>query len=135
MLPASRHLDVSAKGAVRWLGRASLTILYAAPLAWVACLAALASAVAVKVGHFPSYSNPDPKHVPGLGPLYEATVVLLFLAALSPLVIGALAGTKLLRAGRWDGGLWTSGIYLARLSLAGAVVFGDAFGLMTWLLD
>lgn len=72
----------------RRLGGAYLALFYVAPLAWVACLGAFACAVTIEVGHFPSYSNPDPKHVAGLAPLYEATVLLFFLALLSPLVIG-----------------------------------------------
>ena len=110
-------------------------MLYAAPLVWVACLTAFAWAVTIKVGHFPSYSNPDPKHIAGLGLLYEATVLLFFLVLLSPVVMGARAAAALIRSGRWHGGHWTSVIYLVGVSLAGAVVLGDAFGLMTWLLD
>lgn len=119
----------------RRLGGACLALFYVAPLAWVVCLGAFACAVAIEVGHFPSYSNPDPKHVAGLATLYEATVLLFFLALLSPLVIGARTGAVLLRTGTWHGGPWTLVMYLAGVSLTGAVVFGDAFGLMTWLLD
>lgn len=135
MIRASKDFRTIARSAARGLGRASMAVLYVAPLAWVACLAAFATAVAFEVGHFPRYSNPDPKHVKSLCVLYEATVILFFLAMFSPLVIGARAGVMALRSGAWSGGPWTSGIYLAGLSLAGAVVFGDAFGLMTWLLD
>jgi hypothetical protein len=119
----------------RRLGRVCLALFYAAPLAWMVCLGALACAVTIKVGHFPSYSNPDPKHVACLATLYEATVLLFFLALLSPLVIGARTGVTLMRTGRWHGGPWTSAIYLASVSLTGIVVLGDVFGLMTWLLD
>jgi hypothetical protein len=104
-------------------------------MACVVCLGAFAWAVTLKVGNFPGYSNPDPKHVAGLAMLYEATVLLFFLALLSPVAIGARTGVALLRTGRWHGGAWTSVIYLASVSLAGGVVLGDAFGLMTWLLD
>ena len=121
--------------AARRAGTACLAIAHAAPWVWVLCLGLFAWAVTVKVGHFPSYSNPDPKHVAGLGLLYEATVVLFFVALLSPLVMGARAAVSLLRSGRWRNGPWASGVYLAGVSLTGAVAFGDAFGLMTWLLD
>ena len=121
--------------AIRRIGRTCLVIAYAAPWAWVLCLGIFAWAVTVKVGHFPSYSNPDPKHVADLSLLYEATVVLFFIALLSPLVIGTRTAVALLRSGRWRDGPWASGVYLAGVSLTGAVVFGDPFGLMTWLLD
>ncbi len=117
------------------LGKAAIAVLYAAPLAWVACLAAFVFAVTLKVGHFPSYSNPDPKHVAGLGLLHETAVMLLFLALLSPVVLGIRAGSALLREGASTGRRWVSRIYFAGLALAAVVMFGDAFGLMTWLLD
>lgn len=121
--------------AARRMGTACLLIVYAAPWAWVLCLGLLAWAVAVKVGHFPTYSNPDPKHVAGFSLLYEATVVLFFVALFSPLVVGVRAVASLLRWGKWRDGPLVSAAYLAGLALTGAVVFGDPFGLMTWLLD
>lgn len=134
MIGALRDFRTIADGAVCWLGRVLIALFYVAPLAWVVCLVIFTIAVAFEVGHLPRYSDPDPKHVKGLSVLYEATVVLLLLAFLSPLVMGARAGLTLLRSGKWCGP-WTSGVYLAGLSLAGAVAIGDAFGLMTWLLD
>ena len=121
--------------AVRRVGTACLAIAYAAPWVWVLCLGIFASAVTIKVGHFPSYSNPDPKHVDSLHWLSTLTLLLLVAAFLSPLVIGTHAAVALLRRGHADGVSLKAAVYLAGLSLAGIVFFGDAFGLATWLLD
>ena len=54
------------------LGQAFLALFYLAPWAWLICFGIFTAAVTIAVGHFPSYSNPDPKHVDGLEPLAHA---------------------------------------------------------------
>jgi hypothetical protein len=115
------------------LGHALLATFYVAPWVWLVCFAIFTAAVAIAVGHFPSYSNPDPKHVAGLEPLYLLTILLLLPLVLSPLVMGAYAGSLL-----WRGlpvPLPRTAIYLLGCALAAAILFGDAFGLGNWLYD
>ena len=118
----------------RRLGRASLAAVYVAPWAWLLCLAIFVSAVTWKVGHFPTYSQPDPKHVEGLAGLYLLTMILLLLACLSPVVAGAqFIWAKL--GGREHILGWDVAVYALGVALSAAVIVGDAFGLRTWLLD
>jgi hypothetical protein len=105
------------------------------PWAWLLCFAVFVSAVTYKVGHFPSYSNPDPKHVAGLGTLYTATVLLLLATFLSPLVVGAHMGLALLGRSIARVTPWNTIVYLLGVTLTGAVILGDAFGLGNWLFD
>jgi len=115
--------------------RGLIAVLCAVPWAWLICFAAFTAAVAVKVGHFPSYSNPDPKHVAGLNGLYTLTVLMLVPALLSTIVFGALAVRALLQRERLPGGFGSAALYVAGLALISAVFFADAFGLGSWLLD
>jgi hypothetical protein len=110
-------------------------LLCAAPWAWLLCFTFLVAAVTVKVGHFPTYSNPDPKHVEGLGALYELTVLLLFAMLLSPVLIGGYLGHGLMLGRRLGIGPTAAGLYAAGLGLAATVLLGDAFGLADWLFD
>jgi hypothetical protein len=118
-----------------WLGRALVVLFYAAPWAWLICFGIFVAAVTYKVGHFPSYSNPDPKHVAGLCTLHMTTVVLLLATFLSPLVVGAHLALVALSQRRLRVEPWKATSYAVALSLAGMVIFGDAFGLGTWLFD
>ena len=116
------------------LGRASLTAVYAAPWAWLLCLAVLVMAVTWKVGHFPSYSQPDPKHVDGLSGLYLLTMILLLLTCLSPVVaVAHLVWAKLNGREHIRGG--PAALYGLGVALSASVILGDAFGLCTWLFD
>jgi hypothetical protein len=104
------------------------------PWVWLLFLGAFAALVSLKFGHFPTPANPDPKHA-GLSALYVATVVLLAATIFSPLLIGgAIALRALFGFGRLFSGrmLWA---YAAGLALSAAIIFGNAFGLMSWLLD
>jgi hypothetical protein len=117
-----------------WLGKVPLVIFYAAPWAALVCLAVFVTAVTLEVGHFPAYSQPDPKHVDGLSGLYLVTMVLLVLACLSPIVVGAhYAWARL--AGRENIGGWNAAFYALGVALSAFIVVGDAFKLRTWLLD
>ncbi len=120
---------------VRYTGRLVLAPFYAAPWAWLICFAVFVGAVTFKVGHFPSYSNPDPKHVEGLGTLYELTVLTLFAMLLSPVVIGSYLGSALIFGRSLNVGLATMALYAAGLGLAAIVLLRDAFGLANWLFD
>jgi hypothetical protein len=120
---------------VQRLGRLVLAAFYVAPWAWLACFAVFVAAVTVKVGHFPSYSNPDPKHVEGLGALYELTVLLLFAAWLSPIVGGGYLARALLFGRSLNFRLTTAAIYVAGLGITSILLFGNAFGLANWLFD
>jgi hypothetical protein len=117
----------------RQLSQAIIAVFFAAPWVWLACFAIFTAAVTIAVGHFPSYSNPDPKHVAGLEPLYLLTVLLLLPLALSPLVMGAHAGSLLWRGMPLQ--LQRTGTYLLGCALEAAILFGDAFGLANWLYD
>jgi hypothetical protein len=119
----------------RVFGKALFAVLYAAPLAWLLCFAAFLIAVIIKVGHFPSYSDPDPKHVAGLSTPHLLTVVFLFVALASPVVLGARAITTWLRRLERRGAGWQAAAYLLTVTLAGFIIAGDAFGLRTWFLD
>jgi hypothetical protein len=115
------------------LGHAIAWALLAAPWAWLICFAVFTASATAVVGHFPSYSNPDPKHVEGLEPLYQLTVVLLLPLLLSPIVLGAYAASL-----RWRGRAipWrNAAAYAAGMAIAASVLFGNAFGLGNWLFD
>jgi hypothetical protein len=117
------------------LGRDILTGFYLAPWAWLVCFAVFTATVTLEVGHFPSYSNPDPKHVHGLHGLYQLNVILLLLALLSPLVIGAYAGWTALRQRSPQVGPAAGAAYALGLALMAAILLGNAFGLGNWLFD
>jgi hypothetical protein len=121
--------------AARRLGRAFIVATYVAPWAWLACFAIFVAAVTFKVGHFPRYSNPDPKHVEGLCTLYMLTVVLLLATLLSPFLVGMYAVIAWLRRQGDGAEPRPIAFYLLGISLAGMVIFVDAFGLGTWLFD
>lgn len=117
-----------------WLGKVPLVVLYAAPWAFLVCLAVFVAAVSLKVGHFPTYSQPDPKHVGGLSGLYLLTMVLLALACLSPVVVGAhYAWARFADRERIGG--WNAAFYTLGVALSAFIAVGDAFKLRTWLLD
>ena len=117
-----------------WLGKVLLAVLYAAPWAFLVCLAIFASAVALKVGHFPTYSQPDPKHVGGLSSLYLLTMILALLACISPVVVGAhVVWARFMGLKHIDGR--NAVFYALGIALSAFVIVGDAFKLRTWLLD
>jgi hypothetical protein len=104
------------------------------PWAWLLCLGVFVALVSLKLGHFPTYSNPDPKHA-GLSALYVLTIALLAATLFSPIVVGAAIA---LRALFGFGRLFSQRIlwaYAAGIAASAAIIFGNAFGLMSWLLD
>jgi hypothetical protein len=119
----------------RWLRRFLVVVFFAAPWAWLICFGIFVAAVTYKVGHFPSYSNPDPKHVAGLCMLYMTNVVLLLATFLSPVIVGTHIAVGLLHRRSLRVEPRTTTLYMLAVSLTGLVIFGDAFGLGTWLFD
>lgn len=115
------------------LGRALLAVFYIAPWAWLICFGIFVSAVTIKVGHFPSYSNPDPKHVEGLGALYLLTVALLLPVLLSPILIGGYAVSLLWRGLHVE--LWKAAVYVLGVAFTASLLLGNAFDLGNWLFD
>ena len=118
-----------------WLGKVPLVIFYAAPWAALVCLAVFVTAVTLEVGHFPAYSQPDPKHVDGLSGLYLLTMVLLLLACLSPIVVGIHYAWARFAGRDHIGGGWSAAFYVLGVALSAFIVVGDACELRTWLLD
>jgi hypothetical protein len=97
-------------------------------------LAVFVTMVTLKVGHFPVYSQPDPKHVDGLSGLYLLTMMLLLLACVSPVVVGAhFAWARFAGREHIDGR--NAALYVVGAALSAFIVVGDAFKLRTWLLD
>ena len=117
------------------LGRLLLAFWLALPWMFLACFGIFLASVALSVGHFPSYSNPDPKHVDGLAPLYLLTMQLLLATAASPLLICAgsvvrrVRGTPMLRERRALAG------YATGMLMASMLILGNALGLGSWLFD
>ncbi len=105
------------------------------PWLFLACFGIFLASVTLSVGHFPSYSDPDPKHIDGLAPLYLLTMQLLLATAASPLIICASAvyrrimGGPVVREGKALAG------YAAGMLAASLLIFGDALGLGSWLFD
>ena len=62
--------------------RPVLALWVAMPWLFLACFGVFLAAVVFSIGRLPSYSNPDPKRVAGLGPVHHLT---------SPLVVGVSA--------------------------------------------
>ena len=122
-------------GVVRVLGSALLAAFYVAPWMWLLTLGALLAGAIVQFGHFPSYSNPDPRWVVGFAPVHDAAFLLLVPALLSPLVVVAEIVWRVARGGDALTRAPALLAYVLGCALAGAVIFGDAFGLMNWLLD
>jgi hypothetical protein len=102
---------------------------------FLACFGIFLAPVALSVGHFLSYSNPDPKHVDALAPPYLLTIQLLLATAASPLLICAGAvvrrvrGTPMLPERRALAG------YATGLLTACMLIFGNTLGLGSWLFD
>jgi hypothetical protein len=109
---------------------------YISPWAWLASLGILLAGAVHQFGLFPSGANSDPTWVAGFTPVYEAAYMLLVPALLSPAVVmGDLAWRLARRGGNARGRALPLAAYILGCGLAGAIIFGDAFGLMNWLLD
>jgi hypothetical protein len=117
------------------IGRFIAAIFYVAPWAWLVCFGAFTAAVARETGHFPSYSNPDPKHVADLSLLYAAVVILLGLALLSPVIVGVHVMLRAILYPAWPLQWARLARYALGAVLATYVIFGDPAGLSTWLFD
>jgi hypothetical protein len=112
-----------------------LAIFYAAPWAWLMCFGVFAAAVTLETGHFPSYSNPDPKSVDNLSVLYMLVVMWLGLAFLSPIVVGMHTAARALLYPAWPLERSRLAVYALGAALTAYVILGDPAGLRTWFID
>ncbi len=110
-------------------------LLASLPALWLALLALFTLAVTVQQGHVPTFSNPDPKDTGLLVLLYYPLIALL------PIVLASLPLSFLLALlAYWPrfplapqrGAIL---LYLSGLALFLVLIPGDAWGLVTWLLD
>ena len=121
-------------GLVSRAARPLLALWVAMPWLFLACFAVFLTAVIVSIGRLPSYSNPDPKRVAGLWPLYFLTAQMLIAGAVSPLVVGASALIGHLRGQPSASRAALVGHALGVLLVA-ILIFGNVLGLGSWLLD
>ena len=69
-------------GLVSRAARMVLALCVAMPWVFLACFGVLLAAVILSIGRLPSYSNPDPKHIAGLGPVHYLTMQMLIASGL-----------------------------------------------------
>ncbi len=114
---------------------AAVTLL---PWLWLTVFALFVVLVTRRVGHLPTYGQPDPKVVDGVSYLYYPIMLLLPAVLISPiawLLINGLASAGKIDfpRRRMQLALYVAGILLFSLVLFGQV--GGLGGLMNWLLD
>jgi hypothetical protein len=111
-----------------------LALWVAMPWLFLVCFGVFLTAVVLTIGRLPSYSNPDPKHVAGLGPVHYLTMQMLIASTVSPLVVGAttLIGRVRGKAPASRAALLghTLGVLLVAI-----LIFGNVLGLSSWLFD
>jgi hypothetical protein len=111
-----------------------LALWVAMPWLFLVCFGVFLTAVVLTIGRLPSYSNPDPKHVAGLGPIHYLTMQMLIASTVSPLVVGAttLIGQVRGKAPASRAALLghTLGVLLVAI-----LIFGNVLGLSSWLFD
>jgi hypothetical protein len=114
--------------------RPVLALWVAMPWLFLACFAVFLAAVVFSIGHLPSYSNPDPKRVPGLGGVHYLTMQVLIASAASPLVViaSALVGYLSGRAPASRTALIGHALGVLFVLL---LIFGNPLGLSSWLFD
>jgi hypothetical protein len=117
------------------IGRFAAAIFYVAPWAWLICFGAFTAAVARETGHFPSYSNPDPKHVESLALHYELVVILLGLAVISPVIVASHVALRAILYPAWPPQWGRLARYAIGAALVLYVLVGNPAGLSTWLFD
>ena len=105
------------------------------PWLWLSLMALLIAAAIGQTGTWPSYGQPDPKQISGLG-LLVMPLTLLMMLVLGTLPFGLLFTTF----AAWKGAPYTSNkkhtaLYLLGVFLFLTVVIGDWAGIMTWLMD
>jgi hypothetical protein len=104
------------------------------PWIFLAFFSVFLAVVVVSIGRLPSYSNPDPKHVAGLWPLYVLTMQTLIASAASPLVVGATALIGHAR-GRTPASRPALLGHALGVLLVAILIFGNVQGLSSWLFD
>lgn len=125
-------------GADHWGARLLLILARIAcylPWIWLALFAFYVLAVALQVGHLPTYGQPDPKDAGAASLLYMPVLVLLLLV-MATIPIGAgLSAVRLLRGVPQAIRRGEAIAYLVGISLLLLFVMNDLAGLMTWLGD
>ena len=121
-------------GFVSRAARSILALWVAMPWLFLACFLIFLAAVVFSIGRLPSYSNPDPKRVAGLGPVHYLTMQMLIASAVSPFVVGAsaLIGRA---AGRASASRTALLGHALGVLLVAILIFGNVLGLGNWLLD
>jgi hypothetical protein len=113
----------------------ALVVFYAAPAAWLLVFGVLLAGTVLRIGHLPSYAAPDPKQIEGLGGFVLAARLLLVPVFVSPLMVGSDLLFLTLKGAPLRTRYRVLTAYLASLAVFAAIVFGNAFGLMNWLMD
>jgi hypothetical protein len=121
-------------GFVSRTARLVLALWVAMPWMFLACFGVFLAAVVLGIGRLPSYSNPDPKHVAGLGPVHYLTMQMLIASAASPLVVGASALIGYVRGRTTASSAALLGHALGVLFVV-ILIFGNPLGLSSWLFD
>jgi hypothetical protein len=85
----------------------------------------------IKLGHFPTYSNPDPKVFPTF---YFVEVILMMIIPLS-FVLWVISNTLLLQQSRWKVKQPSFWLGILGFSLIVLLVVFDPMGILNWLAD
>jgi hypothetical protein len=119
----------------RLLGQVLLVGIYGAPWGWIAAFGALVWATISETGHFPSYSNPDPKSLADYGWLYEVNAFLLVLAFVSPVLVALHVAFRAVWYPVQPLQRRRLVFYAIGAAIVAAVVFGNPAGLSSWFFD
>ncbi|MCA9920237.1 MAG: hypothetical protein KC445_19915 [Anaerolineales bacterium] len=105
------------------------------PWLWLSLLLLLILGAVSQTGSWPTYGQPDPKQIPGLGLLVTPTTLLMMLT-LASLPFG-LFFTAFAANQAWSHAVNKkhTAFYLIGVFLFLVILFGDVAGIMTWLLD
>jgi len=114
---------------------AFLIVFYAAPWLWLIAFAIVFAGAVIQFQHPPSYGNPDPKDVAGVGVAYRAALLLIAPALLSPLIVIGFALRRAAQKVSLREQAPALAVYLIGIAAFAAIVIADAFGLMNWLMD
>jgi hypothetical protein len=114
--------------------RPVLALWVAMPWLFLACFGVFLAAVVLTIGRLPSYSNPDPKQVAGLGSVHYLTMQMLIASVVSPVVVGASAVIGRIRGKTPASRAALFGHALGVLLII-ILVFGNVLGLGSWLFD
>ena len=112
-----------------------LTIFLYAPWAWLLFFCLMILGVFLQFGHWPSYTNPDPKQIGVFSHLITPVYALIILTLISPIYISFQA----IRSWYSKAGMpWHNKqlmIYFTGMLIFSLVMFFDIYGLRNWFLD